>query len=394
MTHSMYIERIGRSTPKALPVRYLVSGSDSNVHTSVLSGVINNCHHRHQPLVIISNAGANEEHDLTLIRNSGYQIRNGMSGDYFLYNPFGRINAVDGLSKIRQLLDILEYDEKQKGKLTSYLNFIRHLEFLETGSSEFVLTLEKISEYCTVMAVEEKLQRLLATGKITVPQQMAYLAKYSECAAAGADFEDILFLLMPFTQQNKQQIGSALHEAVVFPLGVLQEDLHMENVILKLLQFYLAERQNSGTTVIILDKGFGDRKGLANLLNALSSNMDVHIFSEDIFTLCEPATLAMILNRFTARVYSRPLSMDSATAIERLCGDVEVQKRTYNVTYDRRWSANRPWDILLDNNKTENYGQAVATREPRYHKEMILGLAPGHAIVEYMGNSTIVSVDP
>ena len=392
MDYLTFIDRIARRAPQAPEIQYLVSGSDAAVRKRVLSGVVRKCRERGRPLVVISDSGGTEPDDLNVVQTCGYKLENGMSGDYFLFNPFQRINAVDGLSQIRQLLDILEYDEKRKEKLTSYLSFIRHMELLEKGGAGLELTLEKLGEYCTALAVEQKLQKLVDERIITEAQRMTYLAKYTECAAAGADFEDMFFLLMPFTREDGKRLGADPNEAVLFSTGVLAEDEHMRNLILKLLQFGLKAQSDQSIAVIVLDKGYGSRKGLVNLMLALPAHVEAHIFSGDVFTWCGADELAMILNRFPARVFSRHTAMSSAQAIERACGDIEVVKKTYNVTYDRRWSANTPWDMLMGNNKTENFGQMAPVREPRYHKETVLQLAPGTGIVEFMGSSSIFSL--
>ena len=114
MNYLTFIDRIARRAPQAPEIQYLVSGSDAAVRKRVLSGVVRKCRERGRPLVVISDSGGTEPDDLNVVQTCGYKLENGMSGDYFLFNPFQRINAVDGLSQIRQLLDILEYDEKRK----------------------------------------------------------------------------------------------------------------------------------------------------------------------------------------------------------------------------------------------------------------------------------------
>lgn len=392
MDYLMFIDQIARRNRTASRIQYLVSGSDAAVRRTVLEAVVRKCRDASKPLIVISDSGITETEDLQIIHDCGYRIENGLSGDYFLFNPFRNIHRVDGLSQIRQLLDILDYDEKQKGKLTSYLSFLRHLELLETGRPQFDLTLEKIGEYCSSMAVETKLQQLVDAGKISEIQRLMYLQKYAECSSAGADFEDMMFLLMPFTRESGKKPGADSAEALLLPTGELGEDDRMRDLILKLLQFGLKECPDSNIAVLVLDRGYGSRAGIANLLLTLPPRIDAHIFSGDIFTLCAPDMLTMVLNRFPARVYSRHSSMSSAQAIERACGEVEVIKHTYTVAYDRRWTANKPWDMLLGNNKTETYGQQPPVREPRYHKEMILQLGAGVGIVEYLGSSSVFSI--
>ena len=389
MDYLMFIDSIARRTLQAPDVRFLVSGSDAVVRQRVLDSVIRKCREKGKPLVVISDSESIEPEALNIIRTCGYTPENGMGGEFFLFNPFQKISAVDGLSQIRQLLDILGYDEKQKGKLTSYLNLLRHLERLETGNTDFELTLEKIGEYCTTFAVEQKLQRLVDAGRIAEDQRLMYLAKYAECSSAGADFEDMFFLLIPFTREDGKKLGTNPAEALIFPTGVLDEDVPMRNLILKLLQFGLKAQPDEKLAVLVMDKGYGQRQELAKLVLALPANVEVHLVSGDVFTLCGEGELAMLMNRFPARVYSRHAAMSSAQAIERSCGEIEVRKTTYNVTYDRRWRSNGVWDVLMGNNKTENYGQLAPTPEPKFRKEMILQLAPGTGIVEYMGNSSV-----
>lgn len=393
MDYLMFIDRITQYQSISPKVQFLVSGNDSAVRNTILNDVLRTCRENEHTLLIVDDTGSSGTVDFNFIRSFGYQVQNGMSGEYCLYNPF-QIASVKGMSKIRQLLSILEYDEKQKGKLIAYLSFLRHMEYLEYGNQSMELTLEKLGAYCTTMAIEEKLQHFLDSGIINERQQLMLLAKYSECSAAAADFEDMLFALMPFISGKSIKIGDKKHQALVFQTGELGEDETMRSLVMQLLQFGLEENRASQaeTTVLILDKGYGSRMCVFNLIKALPVHVDVHIFSEDIFTLCDPPGLAMILNRFTARVYSRHLVMSSAEAIEKACGEIDVVKNSYNVTYDRRWRANRPWDVLMRNNKTESYTQMAPVREPRYRKEMILSLAPGNGIVEYMGNTSLFSV--
>ena len=390
MDYLMFIDQTNRHLRTPCPIQYLVSGCDRRIRDTILQNLLRQVQQSGRSLIII---GDGENGELDTVRSMGFRLNNGLTGEYFLFNPFRKISSMTGLSRLRQLLAAMEYDEKQKGKLCSYLSFIRHMEHLRTGSHELDLTLDKIAEYCTVSAVEEILQDLEQDGRISQHQRMTYLAKYAECAAAGADFEDMFFLLMPFSREQGRRLGTEPGTAVFFPLGEdLGEDTAMRNLVLKLLQFGLEDPAMCDTTVLVFDRGYGNRAGVAQLLNTLAPHIDLHVFSQDIFTLCGRETLAMILNRFPARVYSRHQTIASAREIEQDCGEIEVIKKTYNVTYDRRWQANRPLDILLGTNKTENFGEAVPVKEPLYPKEMILQLAPGTGIVQYRGNSTIFSI--
>ena len=391
MNYLMYIDQINRSTPACVPVQYLVSGCDCYVRNTVLRNILQQTRSAGRPVIVV---GDGAEHGAqTLLIEQGYRLENGMSGEYFLCNPVQQLRSVKDISRLRQLLAIMGYDEHQKGKLCTYLSLIQHLEQLRTGRPEPALSLEKLAAYCSTLAVEETLQTLLEEGTISPQQQMMYLSKYAECAEAGASFEDLFFLLIPFMKAEGRRLNGDSGIAVLFPTGdALGSDDTLRSMILKLLQYALEDPAMSNTTVLVFDKGYGNRSAIAQLINSLPPHIDLHVFSEDIFTLCEKPMLAMILNRFSARVYSRHLTMTSAQAIEAACGDIQVVKKTYNVTYDRRLRANRPLDVLFGTNKTENYSTTAPVREPRYPKEMILQLSPGTGIVQYMGNSAIFTI--
>lgn len=388
MDYLMFIERITQYMQQPPEIRFLVSGSDPIIHQSVLKDVLSRCRCRGDALIIVDDT--ENTADLEVVATYGYQIENGMSGEYCLYNPF-QITTTKGITKIRQLLATLEYDEKQKGKLISYLNFIRHIELLESGKQDFELTLENLGEYCTTLAVEEKLQDLVDEGVINERQQDMLLRKYSECAMAGADLEDMFFLLMPYIGNKNSPLNLSADKAVVFRTGEFGEDETARSLVMQLLQFGLEEKSRNNVTLLIFDKGYGSRKCVFNLLKSLTSKVSLHIFSNDIFTLCDAASLVMVMNRFSVKVYGHHI-MSSAEAIEKACGEIDVVKHQKTTTYDRRWSANRPWDMLMGNNKTEAYMELAPAREPRYRKEMIMSFTPGNGIVEFMGNTSVFSI--
>lgn len=394
MNYLTFINHVVQYDPIPTPVQFLVSGNDPLIRNTVLYDVVKKAHENNQTIIMVDDTGNSKQQELNLneISEIGYSVNNGMAGDYCLHNPFQAIGTIKGMSQIRQLFTTIGYDEKQKMKLVAYLNFIRHVEGLETENSNLGLTLNILSKYSTNLSVERKLQCLLESGIIDGQQQMYLLTKYSEICSAAADFEDMLFLLAPFICGDSVELGNESNQAIVFQTGELGEDENLRNLIMQLLQFGIEEGNKKNITVLVMDKGYGDRKCIINFLKALPSEVRVHIFSEDIFTLCEASMLSMLLNRFTARVYSRHLAMESCQAIEKACGDIDVAKNSYTVNYDRRWNANRPWDVLFGRNKTETYTRCAPVREPRYRKEMIAGLAQGRAIVEYMGNTSIFTI--
>lgn len=391
MDYLTFIDKMVQYNSYAPEIQFLVSGNDRLIRESVLNDVIRNCRKQGESLLIVDDTRGTGCDYPKILRSFNYQIRNGMSGEFCLYHPF-RFTTVQGISKIRQMLTILEYDEKQKAKLISYLNLIHHIEMLRQESHHPELTLETVVQYSTVAAMEGKLQELVDSGILDHRQRLVLLEKYMECASAAADFEDMLYVLYPFIHGRDLLKEIRAGQAWVFPTGELGEDETVRSLVMQLLQFGLEEDRNRKITLLILDKGYGSRSCVLNLLKGATPHIHMHIFSADIFTLCDASTLTMVLNRFTARIYSSHLAMSSAEAIEKACGEIDVVKNTYDVTYDRRWRSNRPWDILLGNNKTESYGTAPPEREPRYRKEMIMKFPSGNGIVEFMGNTSIFSL--
>lgn len=390
MNYLMFIERIAQCGSAVPEIRFLVSGSDKQVRARVLQDVLEKCRRGNENLVIVDDTGSRDRTVCHMLQSFGYGIKDGLSGNFCLYDPF-QITTVRGISRIRQLFSVLGYDERQKGKLIAYLNFIRHIEYLEHGSHEIELSLEKLGVYGTVMEVEEKLQYLAGAGVIDERQQMMLLARYSECAQAAADLEDAFIVLRPFASGERVRFGANTAQAMFFPTGEFGEDETLRSLVMQMIRFGLEENTGSKTALLVFDRGYGNRKCVFELLKSLPPQVNTNVFSEDIFTLCGPEALAAILNRFPARIYSRHPAMRSAEAVEKLCGEIDVVKNSYNVSYDRRWRANSPWDMLMGNNKTEVYTQNAPVREPRYRKEMIMGFPAGNGIVEYLGNTSMFS---
>lgn len=370
------------------PLQFLISGNDPYLRESLLYDVLKQCRERNERVLIIDDAGESIASDI--LSSLGYSIKNGLSG-YKLYDIPFKINRLTGLSTLRQILDLVDYDERRKGKLTAYLNFIRQIEMLETGQNELTISLPLLGKYSTIEAVNTHLEKLVANSIIDEEQQLFLLAKFSECASAAPELEDMLFLIAPFVE-GRELWSESPTTAFVFPLDKFGEDKTLKKLILKLLSLGLTEKRKSNpkATVIILDKAYGDRSGILNFI--LSTSAKLNIFSEDIFTLGSASDLANIFNRFNVRVFGRHAVTSSAQQIEEFCGVIEVTKSSYTVAYDRRWRANKPWDILTGRNKTETYTQTPPTLEPKYRKESIMNLPPNCAILAYRGETTIFSI--
>ena len=369
------------------PLQFLISSNDLYLRESLLYDVLKQCRERNERVLIIDDAGESIAFDI--LSSLGYSIKNGLSG-YKLYDTPFKINRLTGLSTLRQILDLVDYDERRKGKLTAYLNFIRQIALLEPGQNELTNTLPVLGKYSTIKAVNTHLEKLVANSIIDEEQQLFLLAKFSECASAAPELEDMLFLIAPFVE-GREFWSESPTTAFVFPLDKFGEDKTLKKLILKLLSLGLTEKSDSPkATVIILDKAYGDRSGILNFI--LSTSAKLNIFSEDIFTLGSASDLANIFNRFNVRVFGRHAVTSSAQQIEEFCGVIEVTKSSYTVAYDRRWRANKPWDILTGRNKTETYTQTPPTLEPKYRKESIMNLPPNCAILAYRGETTIFSI--
>lgn len=387
MNYLTFINHISQKSKYPLNINYLVSGIDETIQDTVLTDILINV--RNKNLIIIDDTGTFSYYkDHESIKRYNFEIENGFTGDYYLYNPF-HIHSIIDISKIRQLFDILEYDENKKGKLISYLNFIIHLENLEGGNCN--LDINKLSEYSTVLSVERKILKLLQKNVITQEHQMILLSKYSECASAGADLENTFYTLMPFVSGRKD-IQSVSNKILVFPINNFDDDMNIKKIILQLLKFELDSNSNRNISLLILDKGRGERKYLSHFIESIPLNTDVHIFSEDIFTLEDEEGLSHILNRFNVKIYGKHLTMSSAQSIEKACGEVEVIRQEKTITHDRRLFANKPFDIILGHNKVESFVKMPPVREPKYHKEMIMKFPSGKGIIDFNGNTTIFSL--
>lgn len=387
---TQFVDKITQYNAIELNRQFLVSGTDSRIRKVVLEGVLHQCRQNEESLIIIDDTGFAHLENIDTINAFGYQIQNALSGEYCLYNPF-KINNVKGMSKFRQLLGTIEYTEKSKAKLISYLNFIQYIEYLYYGERETELSLNTLQDYCTTMAVENKILDLLKARIINEHDQMTLLAKYAECASAAADFENDLSLIRSFITGKDMNAALRTNQAIVLPLADYGIDETLRNLVLQLLQFGIEEIGNP-ITIIIFDKGYGARTYISNLFNRLPPHVNIHLFSEDIFTLTDTDSRAMLFNRFNVRVYSRHLAMNSAEEIEKACGEIDVPKKSQTISYDRRWKNKSFLDVLMGTDQMETYTKLPSVREPRYHKEEIVSFPPGRGIVECMGNTSIFGI--
>ena len=114
---------------------------------------------------------------------------------------------------------------------------------------------------------------------------------------------------------------------------------------------------------------------------------DVHLFSTDVFSLPEE-DLSVLMNTFPTRIYSRHESMSSCAKIESCCGQIEVVKRSYTTTMDKRLRGSA-FDMLLGTNRTEAEIRNAPVQEARYRKEIINAMSRGTAIIDCGGMQTL-----
>lgn len=385
MNYLSYIEHAKKQMTS--PVQYLVSGQ-TFAHEVLLKEIIRNAYSENRDLLIINDT--KDFVDITeTLTDVGYGITEGFSG-VSVYNPLN-IGTLSNISKLRELLETYKMTEKEKQKVISYLSFIQHLRLLEEKNAK--LTVEVLAkEYSTYELVARKLDNLARCGQIEEDERYFLLNKYSECSAIAADLEDLFPLLLPFVKESGggQTNENNIKNAVILQTGKLGRDQTLKQMIVQLSKFGIDE-DNTFKAVIYIDNGCGSREELHYLCTELSVNVDFHIMSKDIFTT--PASvLPEILNRFDIKVYGRHKNMSSATMLENELGEIGVSKSTYNKVYDRRFSSNKPLDVLFGRNKTEGYQTLAPVKEARYSKELISELKPNQIIMDVHGQKVMATV--
>lgn len=373
-----YINMIQNTVTNNPRLQFLVSGVDPHVRDTVLSNIIAVGRQQNSRLFIVDNT--RNGYDLSNTTQD-YGIVSVTSGDISLCCDLLDTNSLQSISRFREILSVLGFNATQAMKINTYLNFVKETE--RHLDNRVPLTIEKLEEYSATILVEYKLKQLVVNGKISEETRQYLLARYSEVAAAAADFEHFLILLTPF-------IGGAEprpDQIVLASLGAFANDDVMQNLICRLLISHI-KNDPADTTVLILDDADDDRDAIIDFLRLLPSAVDVHLFSKDIFSLADNG-LSAVMNRFPIRIYSRHEDMESCLRIEKLCGEIDVVKKTTTVSRDRRLRANTPIDVLFNLNQVETEITNAPVREPKFRKEAIQSLPPGAGIVDFVGNKMI-----
>lgn len=365
---------------------FLFSGCDEVFRDHILQHIIQTAARKKKALVILDNGDLLR---LPALEAAGYRIINGLGGEFALCDPF-RVDTLQGMLRFRNLLGALGYSEVQKQALVQYLDFLSYVEGLDKPEGKSHITLELFGRYSTAAQTEDRLLQLRQQGIISGQQQIHLLSKYAELSADAADFEKVLYLLLLFVRGEPLALDTE-GLAVVYPLKALDEDSVFCSLLTCLLSWGLGACSRDKVAVVILDRGSGSRSYLTDFVGHLP-DVERHLLSEDIFTLCNGMALTSLKNQFAVKVYSRHRDMESCTAVEKSLGSVQVVKQSRAVQYDRRWRANSPWDVLLGNNRTDITTTNAPVWESRYPKEIIHSLNMGSAILETGGNITIVSI--
>lgn len=369
-------------------INLLVTGNDPIIRDAILQKTLTQSKMSNQMVIVLDDSDG-LIFNLSVATQMGFSVRNGMSEDCCLFDIFP-INVKRKWLQLRKILGALGYTEEQKAKLVSYLDFVSYFEQIMCGDTSGDISLEVLGEYSSNIQVGMRIQSLLSKSVIDDFQKEYLLSKYSEVCSAGADFEHRLLLLDPLIRGEKFLFKP--NEIISYPIAEFDGDVTVKKIIITLILEFIRENHNEHFTVLVFDKGYGERSCLVDFLKGLPSNIEFNFFSEDVFTLSSQSDLNMIFNRLPMRIYSRHSSEASCEAVEVECGEIDVTKTTYAVTYDRRWKLNRPIDVLMGNNKQEVYTTGAPIREPRYRKEMIAGFPPGTGIAEYLGQTLLFSI--
>ena len=381
------LEQLQRYQSYKTPLNFLVSGVDTVVRNRILYDICQKVYAKGNHVIFIDDS-VNNDISYEELQYMGYQVVNGFQG--YRFSEFFQMNNFHSLSRLREFLSCFDYSEQEKQKCVAYLNFINHLEKISDDYWSGTLDVITLGKYSSVGLVGQRLEQLYEDGKINRQEKEYLMAKYSEVCSAGADLENLLYLIQPF-QCGKKQLFKDCKSAYVFSFQQFGTDQVMKKLVMLMIKNTLEDVKGFGGEIIVVDEGRGGHDYLTESLGNFYKKYPIHLFSEDIFLLDDHLT-DKLFSYFNVRVYSRHTTMKSCESISKALGEVQVRKDSYSESYDRRWKSNSLLDILFQNNKTEVYSVATYEWEPRYEKERIHRLLAGEGIIEYMGNSSLFSI--
>ena len=374
-----YLQYIGSvwvgHRPDALP-RFLVSGVDTGVRQIVGRDIVQFCRARGKLLFLLDNTQNTAAFGREL---EGYRVVDMLSGQVSLCADLLEVSSLQNISRLRDFLSGLGFDNLRAMKVISYLSFVKETE-RRLGSCA-PLTAEVLDEYSGTMLVQWKLERLVRAGKLSQDSCTYLLGKYAEVSGAAADFEMFLSLLSPFLRGKVPSCDMAVH----LPVGSFTADKPLQELMTKLMLAYI-RHDPARCAVLILDDGKGgDRSFLIGMLKNLPLTASVHMFSNDAFSFDDTA-LNVVMNTFSVRIYTRHEDMVSAEKIQDRCGRIDVVRKTTSVTVDKRFRANSAWDMLFGTNYTQTETNNAPVREYRFRKETIHSMGAGTGILDCAGN--------
>jgi len=378
VNYLQYIASMQQDKSKHYPMNVLVSGQDVKVKTVVGNNIVSSAYDQKKTLLIIDNT----QRDSPLKSIGRYSVVNGLDGNVKLYDAFDT-SAFTSIIRLRTLLSDLGFEQKEIMKIFAYLQFVEETE-RRLGAPSTTPTIETLQQYGSVMLVNAKLTRLRDSGKIS-PMNYDYLqGYYSEISASAADFDKFLDLFQPFISGDKP----AQNTALLFPFSELSQDKAVQKVISRMLISYVKNNIEPTSVLILDDARGGDREFIIDLVANLPATAEINMLSDNAFTFEETAR-NVLLCAFPLKIYTRHDSMASCAAISKQCGEISVAKTTTATTIDRRLSANSPWDLLFDTNKTETMTVGAPTDEARFKPDFINTLCQGSAIIDYAGNKML-----
>lgn len=378
MNYLQYIQSLYQHEYSNNDIRYLVSGVDSRVRKILGQYIVNSVYESGKILFILDSTQSGS----AFTDFGGFKVMNPLNGDIDLCHDLLEVSSLKEVSRLRSLLSDLGFDGTKGMKVISYLSFVKETERRLGNHSP--LSVEVLEQYGGTSMVKWKLWQVVEKGMLSKESYEYLLCRYAEVSDAAADFEMFLVMLAPFLSGNFQpSSGIAVH----LPVGEFASDRPMQEVLCKLMISYI-KKQPATCSVLIVDDGKCDRGCIIDTLKTLPTATDVHFFTTDAFSMREE-DLSVLMGTFPVRIYSRHDSMSSCSKIEACCGHVDIVKRSYTTTIDKRIRASTAFDMLLGTNRTEAEIRNAPVREARYRKETINALCPGAAIIDCGGTQAL-----
>lgn len=378
MNYLEYISSVYGFAQSAVDMRYLVSGVDSRVRQIVGQYIVNSIFDAGKILFIVDSTKGGREFGSF----GRFRVLNPLNGDVSLCHDLLEVSSIREISRLRSLLSELGFNGTRAMKVVNYFSFVKETErrLGNCGS----LSVETLEEYSGTMLVKWKLRQLVESGILTNENYEYLLTRYAEVSGAAADFEMFLMMLAPFIGNGCQPCsGSAVHLAI----GEFVSDRPMQEVMSRLMLAFI-RKQPSNCAVLIIDDGKSDRCCIMDILKNLPVSTDVHMFTADAFSL-DDRDLSVLMSTFLVRIYSRHASMNACSKIENYCGQMDVVKRSYSTTVDKRIRVSTAFDMLLGTNRTDTEVRNAPVREARYRKETIHSLCAGTAIIDCGGTQAL-----